>query len=73
MPLRVTLPQEQTLQIRFDVARQVYNAWLGEALRRMRLYRQSQAYHQARKIPRSQGKERAAAFAAARLAVGFTE
>ena len=75
MPLRVTLPQEQTLQISFEVARQLYNALLDEALRRMRLYRQSQAYHKARnrKIPRNQGKERAAAFAAARLAVGFTE
>ena len=44
VPLRVTLPQEQTLQIRFEVARQLYNALLGEVLRRMRLYRQSQAY-----------------------------
>ena len=37
VPLRVTRSQEKTLQTRFEVARQLYNALLGEALRRMHL------------------------------------
>ena len=69
----MTRSQEKTLQTRFEAARQLYNAVLGEALRRLRLLKQSQAYQTARKIPRHHGKERAGAFAAARIAIGFTE
>lgn len=72
VPLRVTASvQEDILQTRFEATRQLYNAWLGEALRRMYLLKQSQAYQVARKIPRRQKTPRQDAFAAARQAVGF--
>ncbi|MDA8194675.1 MAG: hypothetical protein M0Z53_11865, partial [Thermaerobacter sp.] len=59
---------------RFEAARQLYNALLGEALRRLRLLRQSMLYHAARHdIPRSHAVERAISFVMARKAAGFTE
>ena len=74
VPLRVTAPQERQLLIRFDAARQLYNALLGEALRRLRLLQQSRLYQAAKRdIPRVQPVERVLAFAMARKAVGFTE
>ncbi|NMP24100.1 RNA-guided endonuclease TnpB family protein [Sulfobacillus harzensis] len=73
VPLRVIPTQEDTLQTRFEAARQLYNALLGEALKRLRLLQQSRAYQTARRLARTQPKQRAAAFARARQAVGFTE
>ncbi len=78
VPLHVTPAQETLLLTRFEAARQLYNALLGEALRRLRLLQQSRAHQAARKLPRGekdspQQKERAIAFAKARRAVGFTE
>lgn len=70
------------LLTRFEVARQLYNALLGEALKRLRLLKQSKAYQVARHMPidaqdketrEQQQRQRAAAFAQARIAVGFTE
>ena len=72
--LRVTQAQARVLGTRFEVARQFYNALLGEALRRLGLLRQSTAYQAARRdIPRTRPTERAHAFLMARQAVGFTE
>lgn len=74
IPLRVTQAQARVLGTRFEVARQFYNALLGEALRRLGLLRQSTAYQAARRdIPRTRPTERAHAFLMARQAVGFTE
>ncbi len=73
VPLRVTSVQEDILQTRFEAARQLYNALLGEALRRRDLLKQSKAYQSACKIPRHQKKPRQEAFADVRKAVGFTE
>ncbi len=78
VPLRVTRTQEDILQTRFETSRQLYNAILGEARRRLNLLRQSRAYQTARTLPRGekdspQQKQRAIAFAEARHAVGFTE
>ncbi len=73
VPLRVTSVQEDILQTRFEAARQLYNALLGEALRRRDLLKQSKAYQSACKIPRRQKKPRQEAFADVRKAVGFTE
>ena len=77
IPLRVDAAQERTLLVRFDVARQVYNACLGEALRRLDLARQSKLYQRARRIPRTIGgkpnKDRAKAFADANAAYHFRE
>ena len=82
IPLHVTPPQERVLHTRFEAARQLYNALLSEALKRLRLLQQSQAYRAARRMPmdtpddkarKQQQRQHAAAFAAARRAVGFTE
>lgn len=60
IPLKVTPAQEKALFNRFEAARQVYNACLGECLRRLDLMRQSRAWQKARKMPK--GKERTDSF-----------
>lgn len=60
LPLRTTPAERKTLQKRLDAGRQIYNAALGEGLRRLDLMRQSKAWQAARKLT---GKaERAKAF-----------
>jgi hypothetical protein len=71
MPLRVSPSQERKLLKRLEAARQVYNACLGEALKRLELLRQSKAYRVARKMPK--GKARSQAFREAEARVGFRE
>lgn len=56
IPLRVTPAQETTLNKRFEAARNVYNACLGEALKRLDLMRQSKAWRAARKMPKGAAK-----------------
>ena len=75
LPLRVTPNQESTILVRFEFARQLYNACLGESLRRLALMRQSKAYQSARYIPKDDDhkKERQAAFAKVRETHGFRE
>ncbi|HEC33467.1 MAG TPA: transposase, partial [Chloroflexi bacterium] len=71
IPLRVTPSQEKRLLARLEAARQVYNACLGESLKRLASLRQSKAYRTALKMPR--GKARSRAFREANAAVGFRE
>jgi len=71
LPLVTTPQQERVLDVRVDAARQVYNGCLGEALKRLRLMRQSVAYQIARKLPK--GRERTLAFAELRKEFGFDE
>ncbi len=71
IPLRVPPSQEKRLLVRLDVARQVYNACLGESLKRLALLHQSKAYRAARKLPK--GKARSRAFREANAAVGLRE
>lgn len=52
IPLKVSPAQEAALNKRFHAAQQVYNACLGECLRRLDLMRESKAYQAARKMPR---------------------
>ncbi|MHC4076575.1 MAG: helix-turn-helix domain-containing protein [Planctomycetota bacterium] len=78
IPLKVTANQERILLKRFEVARQVYNACLGECLKRYDLLRQSKAWQKARKQPRgkpgSEGaKARMEAFREAKNLVGFSK
>ena len=70
IPLRVTRRQEKKLEARFEAAWQLYNALLGEAKRRLALFRQSIWYTKARQT-KDEG-ERRAHFAAARTAYGFS-
>ena len=65
VPLRVSPAQERTLLARLEAARQVYNACLGEARKRVRLVRESKAFQHARTLPRDD-PARKALFAQAR-------
>lgn len=71
IPLRVSSTQEKQLLSRLEAARQVYNACLGEALRRLETLRASEMYQQALAMPKS--KNRNQMFHKAEREVGLTE
>lgn len=71
LPLQVNDQQARTLLVRMDAARQVYNACLGESLKRLRLMRESKQVQAARKMQR--GKRRTTAFADGRTRFKFRE
>ena len=85
VPLEITPSEEKRLLARLEAARQVYNACLGESLKRLALLRQSKAYQAAQKMPRGRtgkgatkkqkemAKARSNAFRKANAAVGFRE
>ena len=64
--LKVSDHQETELNKRFDAARQLYNACLSEAKRRLQLQQQSKDFQEARKKPKTvngkKNKERTKAF-----------
>jgi len=60
LPLKIDASQEATLHTHFEAGRQLYNAILGEAKRRLELLRESKAFRVARKMPK--GKERTSTF-----------
>ena len=67
LPLVLIGDDERRLHIRLDCARQIYNAVLGESLKRLSLLRQSKAFQVAQTMPKrskEQQRERAAAFRA---------
>ena len=68
--LCATPADERALRIRLDAGRNIYNAALGEALRRLNLMRESKAYQAARAMPK--GKDRAAAYRDLRRRFGFS-
>lgn len=70
VPLVVDAATARELAIRFELARQVYNACLGECLRRVRLVKESKAWRQAARMP--PGRERNEALKAARERWGCT-
>src|SRR5215469_3180640 len=72
VPLRVRPAQERTLLVRLEAARQVYNACLGEARQRVRLVRESKAFHRARILSRDD-PERTPLFRAARQQHAFSD
>ncbi len=72
LPLQVLPADERHLLVRLDCARMVYNACLGEALKRLARMRESKCYRAAHQLPKKT-KERTAAFAAARKQLGFGE
>ena len=73
LPLSVTSEQAKRLRAHFEAARQFYNALLGEALRRLKRMRADPAWQVARALPRSQKRERSAAFSQLRQDYGFSE
>ncbi len=56
IPLATTPRQESALAKRFEAARQIYNACLGEALKRLRRMRESRDWQRARAMQKSQAK-----------------
>src|SRR5215469_9369644 len=72
VPLRVRPAQERTLLARLEAARQVYNACLGEARKRVRLVRESKAFQHARTLYRDD-PVRKARFREARTQHAFSE
>lgn len=78
LPMRLSSADERVMAVRFDTARQAYNACLGEALRRLDLMREAKAYHAARKLPKGDQHTRAAqaraqAFQSLNQRFGFRE
>ncbi|MEB3357542.1 MAG: transposase [Synechococcales bacterium] len=71
IPLAVSPSEEQILLARLEAGRQLYNACLGESVKRLDLYKQSKLYQFAKTLPK--GKERTKAFQSAREFVGYTE
>src|SRR5579859_7864715 len=71
IPLVVDDQQESILLSRLEAARQVYNACLGEVLKRREALLHSQAYQTVRNM--TAGKARTQAFGHAQRAVGFDE
>ncbi len=66
------------LAVRFEAGRQLYNAVLGEALRRLDLMKQSKAWRITRRMPKgapqsAEQKTRSAAFAVLAETLGFTD
>ena len=52
LPLVVNPHENRVLAVRFEAGRQLYNAVLGEALRRLDLMKQSKAWHTTRRMPK---------------------
>jgi len=77
LKLKTSSHDETLLNIRFEAARQLYNACLDEAKRRLGLLRQSKDFQQARKMPKTingkSNKERTAAFKMLNAHFGFSE
>ena len=70
LKLTVLPKQLKALDIRLDVARQVYNACLGESLKRLKLMRESKIYREAKM---AKGKERQDKFKEVREKYRFSE
>lgn len=76
LPLRANSWQTKTALSRFEAGRQIYNACLGEALKRRDLMLRSKIYRAAKEMPgktEEEKKARSEAFSAAREKYGFTE
>jgi hypothetical protein len=73
LPLSVDAGQAKRLRAHFEAARCLYNALLGEALKRLRQMRADPAWQEARAIPQTQKQERKQAFSQLREIHGFSE
>lgn len=71
LPLVVDLGQDAVMQARFEAARRLFNAVLGDGLKALDLMRESRQWQTARQLPK--GKERTTAFKACNECFGFTE
>lgn len=71
LPLAADVDDNRTLFVRFEAGRQVYNACLGEALKRLALMRESKEHQKTRKLKK--GLERTQAFKELNERFGFSE
>lgn len=77
IPLSVSALDSSCLLARLEAGRQLYNACLGEAMRRVRLIQQSKLYQRAKALPKTIGKQnnsaRTEAFKSAWIFYDFSE
>jgi len=77
LALETSPHDESVLNARFEAARQLYNACLDEAKRRLNLLRQSKGFQKARKMPTTvngkRNKKRTGAFKELNATFGFNE
>ena len=73
LPLVADPGQAKRLHAHFEAARCLYNALLGEAMKRLRLMRADPAWQEARAIPPAHKQERKEAFTQLRQTYGFSE
>jgi hypothetical protein len=73
LPLAVDAGQANRLSAHFEAGRCLYNALLGEAMKRLRAMRADPAWQEARAIPQTRKAERKEAFSRLRQAYGFSE
>ncbi len=73
IPLTVDSKQESELLSKFQAGRQLYNACLNEAMVRMELVCNSSAYIAAKKISRTEKKQRSDAFSEARKPYRYSD
>jgi hypothetical protein len=73
LQLLVNPGQARILRAHFEAARVLYNALLGEALKRLHRLRTDPAWQAARSLPRAQKRERATAFSRLREHYSFSE
>ena len=73
LPLRVDAGQARRLRAHFEAARCLYNALLGEAMKRLRAMRADPAWQEACAIPQTSKQERKEAFSGLRQVYGFSE
>jgi hypothetical protein len=73
LPLRVDAGQVRRLSAHFEAARCLYNALLGEAMKRLQAMRADPAWQEARAVPRSHKQERKQVFSRLRRVYGFSE
>jgi len=77
LALETSAHDEAELNARFEAARQLYNACLDEAKRRLNLLRQSKGFQKTRKMPKTvknkRNKKRTEAFKELNTTFEFTE
>ena len=73
LPLRIDWREACRVRAHLEAARCLYNALLGEAMKRLRCMRHDPAWSKARAIPRSRRQERAQAFSSLRKTYHFSE
>jgi DNA-nicking Smr family endonuclease len=73
LPLRVDAQQASHLRAHFEAARCLYNALLGEAMKRLGRMRADKRWEHARATPSTHKQERNALFSQLRQEYGFSE